>query len=155
MENLTTRIETQLANTRMDSDVSALRRLSGAAGETGETPASSLRKVSRDFESVFIRQLLEVMRKSIPKSDFLEGGMAQDVYTSMMDTELAGAAADGGGIGLASLVFESLVDSVRATGGEVIDEQGAPLPARTMQRTHAYRRAEPPADSPAQVDRRA
>lgn len=68
----------------------------------------SLRQACEDFESVFVAYLLKSMRKTVPKSELMNGGLSQDTYQSMMDDEIARAVAKGPGIGLAAAIYRQL-----------------------------------------------
>jgi flagellar protein FlgJ len=61
-----------------------------------------------EFESLFIYYLLKEMRATIPKSGFLDGGNAQEFYTSMLDSQLARDLSSKGGIGLSSILLDQL-----------------------------------------------
>jgi len=70
---------------------------------------SELYKASVDFESLFIRQMLEVMRKTIHREDdMLGGGMTQDVFESMLYDEYAKKMAETAGFGLANTIYRQL-----------------------------------------------
>lgn len=70
---------------------------------------SELYKASVDFESLFIRQMLEVMRKTIHREDdILGGGLSQDVFESMLYDEYAKKMAENAGFGLASTIYRQL-----------------------------------------------
>lgn len=61
-----------------------------------------LEKACADFEAIFVEQLFKTMRASVPESGLLDGGRAEDIYTSMMDQQVAREMAHGhGAIGLA------------------------------------------------------
>ena len=67
-----------------------------------------LKEACRELESLFIGHLLKEMRATVTKSGFLSGGRAEELYTSMLDGQLAKELADKGGIGLAALLLEDL-----------------------------------------------
>jgi len=67
-----------------------------------------VKKACAEMESLFIHYLIKEMRATIPKSEFLGGGKAHEMYTSMLDTHLARELADKGGIGLSSLLMDRL-----------------------------------------------
>lgn len=63
-----------------------------------------MREACQEFESVFVSYLLKSMRKTVPNN--AEGdGFSKDVYTSMMDEEIAKVVAKGPGIGLADALY--------------------------------------------------
>jgi flagellar protein FlgJ len=71
-------------------------------GATTPAEAARIRQAARDFEAIFIGQILEAARRSPLARGPLTGG--NDIYRDMMDQELAKAMARGGGLGLADLI---------------------------------------------------
>ncbi len=70
---------------------------------------SELYKVSQDFESLFIKQMLDVMRKTIHKEDdLLNGGIGQDVYEDMLYGEYAKKMAATAQFGLSDMIYRQL-----------------------------------------------
>lgn len=67
-----------------------------------------LYQACQDFESVFVSYLLKSMRKTVPKTDLMNGGTQGDMYLSMMDDEIARAVTKGPGIGLAAAIYRQL-----------------------------------------------
>ena len=67
-----------------------------------------LKKACSELESLFISYLLKEMRATIPKSGFISGGRAEEIYTSMLDSELAKELSLKGGIGLSSVLLDQL-----------------------------------------------
>ncbi len=76
-----------------------------AAPEAGDP---GLKSACEGMESLFISHMLAEMRKTVPKSDFLGGGRAEEIYTSIMDAELAKQMAGAGGLGLSTVLLEQL-----------------------------------------------
>lgn len=69
--------------------------------------------VSREFESLFINQLFKSMRKTIQKSDWLNGGLKQEFFEDMLYEEYSKKIAHAGGIGLGDMVYKFLLSSQR------------------------------------------
>ena len=70
---------------------------------------SELYKACVDFESLFIKQMLDVMRKTVHKeNDLLNGGMAQDVFEGMLYDEYAKKMAETAGFGLATTIYRQV-----------------------------------------------
>ena len=69
---------------------------------------SRLKEVCRELESLFIGHLLKEMRATVNKSGFLSGGRAEELYTSMLDGQLAKELSAKGGIGLVKLLLDDL-----------------------------------------------
>ncbi len=84
-----------------------------AAGNRGKDEnGGRLREACTEFESLFIHLLLKELRATVGKSGLMDGGQAEEVYTGMMDTEMARDLAAKGGIGLADILYRQL-DSAR------------------------------------------
>jgi len=60
------------------------------------------------MEALFINHMLSEMRKTVTKSGLADGGHAEEVYTSLMDAELAKDLAHRGALGLSSMVRDQL-----------------------------------------------
>ncbi len=70
---------------------------------------SELYKASQEFEALFIKQMLDVMRKTIHKEDdLLGGGLGQDVYEDMLYDEYAKKMASTAQFGLADMIYRQL-----------------------------------------------
>jgi peptidoglycan hydrolase FlgJ len=70
---------------------------------------SELYQACQDFQTLFIKQMLDAMRKTINKDDgLLEGGMGQDVYEDMLYDEYAKKMSSTGQFGLAEMIFKQV-----------------------------------------------
>ncbi len=93
----------------------------GAQLPTGRT---TTQKVTRELETVFLSQLLQTMRKTVPQSDFLPKSPERDVYDGMFDRTIAETMAQQDPLGFdrALKVSGTPADSPNAskvsTGGE-------------------------------------
>ena len=67
-----------------------------------------LRKACVDFESIFLQQLLQVMRQTIPHGGFLKEGPEKDIFQSLFDQELSKTLAERKGTGLGEMLFRQL-----------------------------------------------
>lgn len=68
-----------------------------------------LAKACADFEAIFVQQLFKTMRASVPESNLMGGGRAEELYTSMLDQQVAAQMAHGhGSIGLAKQMQSKL-----------------------------------------------
>lgn len=84
-----------------------------------------LKGACAQFESIFIQQLLKTMRESIPKSSLFDGGLSENIYTSMFDQEVSKKMAEGKGMGLAKGLYKQLAeDRMKAIPrGRVLDNE--------------------------------
>jgi flagellar protein FlgJ len=67
-----------------------------------------LKAVCEDMEALFIHHMLSEMRKTVAKSGLIDGGRSEEIYTSLMDAELAKEMSRSGGLGLSSILQEQL-----------------------------------------------
>jgi flagellar protein FlgJ len=74
----------------------------------GNTTDAELSDACRQMESLFIHHLFKEMRNTIHKSGFISGGRAEEIYTSMLDAEMAAKISTRGGIGLSEMLLHQL-----------------------------------------------
>jgi len=74
-----------------------------------ETDTKHLREVASEFESLFVNELLKSMRRTIPKNDYLNGGLRQDIFEDMLYEEYARKISHSGGLGLGDMVYHYLL----------------------------------------------
>jgi flagellar protein FlgJ len=67
--------------------------------------SSELYKVCLDFEAIFIKQMLNVMRKTVEKEGLLDGGMSEDIFEDMLYDEYAKKMAETAQFGLAETMY--------------------------------------------------
>ena len=96
------------------ADVDRLRRQPAP----GTAARPSLEQTCREMESLFLYQLLKQMRATVEKSGLLDGGSAEELYTSMLDAEVAKEVSRGKGIGLAELLYRQLAEQSSGDGGK-------------------------------------
>ena len=69
---------------------------------------SRLKEACSELESLFIYYLLKEMRATVPKSGFISGGKTEEMYTSMLDLQLAKEIASKREIGISSALLDQL-----------------------------------------------
>jgi flagellar protein FlgJ len=52
-----------------------------------------LRQLAYELESVFLNQLFQAMRSSVPEGGFIDSTPGQEMFTAMLDEQLASEAA--------------------------------------------------------------
>jgi len=67
--------------------------------------ASDLYKACVDFEAIFIKQMLNVMRKTVQKEGLLDGGLSEDIFEDMLYDEYAKKMAQTAQFGLAETMY--------------------------------------------------
>jgi len=103
------------------------------AGSATENDPVKLREAAKEFEALFLSQMLKVMRETVEESGLTDKGPGQDVYTELFDTELARTLAGRGALGIADLLEKKLSERTQADGqgGEPPAAQAPPVRART------------------------
>jgi len=70
--------------------------------------SSELYKACEDFESLLIKQMLDAMRKTVPKDGMLDGAIGQDIYEDMLYDEYAQQMTKTSQFGLARMIYEQV-----------------------------------------------
>lgn len=73
---------------------------------------SELKQACKDFEALFIHKMLQSMRKTVPESGLLDGGLAEEIYTDMLDQQVASAAAEKDSFGIGAIVYDEMVKNI-------------------------------------------
>lgn len=84
-----------------------LNEVQGQAESGTQKTDEELKVLSRQFESIFVHQLLKSMRSTVQKSGLLESH-ASEMFESMYDQELANIMSKKRSIGLADMVYKDL-----------------------------------------------
>ena len=93
----------QYNNSMLSSSINSIKK-----DGMSEMEATKLKEACRDFEALFIKQMLDTMRKTVNKSGMLDGGMAEDVFEDMLYDEYSKSMADTGDFGIAKLMYSEL-----------------------------------------------
>jgi murein DD-endopeptidase MepM/ murein hydrolase activator NlpD len=106
-------------------------KLASVQGVSGAKQKAELKKVSEEFEAVFIGQLLKVMRETIEDSGLMEGGFGKSIYTELFDQEVSLSLARKGALGISNLLYQSLSGKLSDDVGKEADkapaiEEGVP-----------------------------
>lgn len=60
------------------------------------------------FEALFVKQMLNSMRKTVQKSGLMDGGMAEEIFEDFLYDEYALKMAESAGFGLADTLYQRL-----------------------------------------------
>lgn len=106
IDNMTQNIIASAQTQKVQADDETFKaKLESAMSEKDQ---EKLRTVCRDFESVFLNMMLQSMRATVPKSDFLGEEKGREMFEGMLDQELTKDMAKAGGVGLADMLFRQL-----------------------------------------------
>lgn len=73
-----------------------------------------LKKVSQDFEALFLKKLFDEMDKTVDrKNSLFDGGNAEEIFRGMLNDERAKSISKSGGIGLADLIYKQLSSEIK------------------------------------------
>lgn len=103
--------------------VRTLQRASSASG-AGLTEKQRLqaKKVSQDFEAIFVGMMMKSMRSTVGKEKLTDGGHGEEVYRSMLDQEYANVSVKrGGGLGLAKVIEKDIIRQESRKVQHVVD----------------------------------
>jgi Rod binding domain-containing protein len=89
-------------------DVQSLQRQAEGMRGGGIDRSSRLYKVCQDFEAIFIKQMLNVMRKTIHKTGLTDGGMAEEIFEDMLYDEYALKMAKSRQFGISDMLYREL-----------------------------------------------
>jgi flagellar protein FlgJ len=100
-------------------------------GFSGLSEEQRLERTARELETVLVTQLLKTMRETVPEGGLFGKSLADDVFRSMLDEQIARATSEKSPFGLADAVVESLRDRIKNAGESTESaKEGASLPAR-------------------------
>lgn len=96
----------------------------------------ALKQVAKEFESVFMYQVVQAMRQTIPKGGLVEKGEGEEVFEGMLDQEWAKKLTGRGGpASLSEVLYRELsraagLEEERKAGG--VHLLSAPAPANIV-----------------------
>ena len=67
-----------------------------------------LKDACTDFEALFIKQMLDSMRKTVDKSGLMDGGMAEDIFQDMLYDKYAEKMSKTGNFGIKDILYKQL-----------------------------------------------
>lgn len=87
----------------------ARRALEAARTRPAEQRESAMRAAAREFEAVFLSQMLAPMFAGIKTDGPFGGGHAEEIFRSMLIEETGKTISRAGGIGIADAVYRQLL----------------------------------------------
>ena len=89
----------------------------------GDSRHEKLQKAAEGFESLFINLMLSQMRKTIPKSELIDGGNAQDIFETMFYDEIAKRVSQRGELGIADKLMQEYEKYIKPSEPENVSEE--------------------------------
>jgi flagellar protein FlgJ len=84
----------------------------------GGSSEEEIDRVAKDFEAVFISQMLRHMFGDVGKEGLMHGGNAEEMWRDMLTEEYGKVVAGAGGIGIAPHVKAELTKLQEVSGGQ-------------------------------------
>ena len=101
-----------------------LQRSAANAGGLTEKQRQQAKKVSQDFEALFVGMMMKSMRSTVGKDTLTGGGHGEEVYRSLLDQEYANASVKrGGGLGLAKVLEKDIIRQESRKVAPKVDRQ--------------------------------
>jgi flagellar protein FlgJ len=94
------------------ADKARLLRRAASDNSSGvtEKQRQQAKKISQDFEGLFVGMMMKSMRATVGKETLTGGGHGEDVYRSMLDQQYADASVKrGGGLGIAKIIEKDII----------------------------------------------
>ena len=95
------------SNGAMTRDPSISAQIANRTKTDNDT--AQIKQLAEEFESLFLGIVLKSMRDTVPKDGLINGGNAEDIYRSMLDTEYSKQMAQQRSTGLADNIEEYLL----------------------------------------------
>lgn len=93
----------------LGNSVQSVKAAVESVKKQGQTKGTDkLEQACKDFESLFVAQMMQQMRKTVPQEGLFNGGRAEKIYTEMLDSEMAKSISNQRGVGLAAMMYRQL-----------------------------------------------
>ena len=81
--------------------------LNTAKGKS-QAEMDKLREACKDFESLFVKQMLNAMKKTVNKTDLIKRNMGEDIFEDMLYDEYAKKMTETAELGIGKMMYEQL-----------------------------------------------
>ena len=82
------------------------------SGISAEAESKRLREACQGFEAMFLDIMFKEMRNTVPENSLFGESQGEKIWHSMLDTELMQNVAKSGGLGIADMMYDNLIDQV-------------------------------------------
>lgn len=86
----------------------ALEKATAKHSGMDDKEKARLKSVCKDMEAVYLNIMLKQMRATVPKSGLLGSSSQEEIFRSLLDSELTKEMAKGSGIGLGDMLYRQL-----------------------------------------------
>jgi len=81
-------------------------------GPADKNEKTKLFTACQELEALVLKQMLDVMRQSVPQDGLFSEGNAEKLFQSMQDDNLAAHLAKSGGVGFGEVLYRQLVKNL-------------------------------------------
>jgi peptidoglycan hydrolase FlgJ len=86
----------------------SVESIGGPASTRIDGEDARLRQAARDLEGVFVAELFKAMRETVPEGGLTDGGMGEEMFTSLLDQNLAPQVGAGWNRGIGDALYRQL-----------------------------------------------
>lgn len=83
--------------------------------------------VAKLYEKQFLREMVKAMRSTVSESELTKPSMAEEIYRGQLDEQYVEAWGDNGGVGLADLIYNELMEKVLGRGRPGAERPSGPI----------------------------
>lgn len=74
--------------------------------DTSQKKEIALQEICQKFESIFVQKMFQEMRKTVPKTGYIQKDFSMNIYQEMFDKQVAQEMANRHHLGLSKALFE-------------------------------------------------
>ena len=109
---------------------------------------AKVRQVSELYEKQFLREMVTQMRKTVSEGGFLQANMAEKIFRDKLDHEYVEIWGSRGGIGLADMIYEQLIERFGVQLGIKNRPEARPQGPLPMQEGRSFEIKTPKSENP-------
>jgi len=79
--------------------------------------SKKLKKTCEEFEALFMSKMFKSMRDSVQDSGLIKKNMGEEIFTEMLDSEVAKESSEGQGMGLSKMLYDSMSKYLQNSDG--------------------------------------
>jgi len=83
-------------------------QVSAPRSAMNQAEQAKLKEACVDFEAIFVKQMLDSMRKTVQKTGLTDGGFAEDIYQDFLYDEYAKEIAQTANLGIAKMMYRQM-----------------------------------------------
>ena len=91
-----------------NSSTSALESTLNRSGSRNQSEMAKLKESCQDFEALFVKQMLNAMKKTVNKTDLIKRNMGEDIFEDMLYDEYAKKITETSRLGISEMMYNQL-----------------------------------------------